>query len=303
LGEGLLTEPWWPTEALAEATVGRPCRTRMGEASLLGECLLTEPKLRVESEYHIRMWSEIQRSFQSLCAEEKRPGLLATVPLAEIWLLPEQAEYLRRKLAGLYALEEGITAVSVGMAYHRDEIEAIPGEWTARIPPGSRWDDYSHAYAQLNNSLNRVSRALAEEYGGVAETATLEGMVEQVTHVSQYFPLCVSHRAVAEAAGLGWRGRHGLVVTPEYGPALRLATVFVPGRIESPRRQLPGCGTCRACIEVCPILDKGIGRSDPNAYREMCRRRIISLRLDDEVCGICVRRCWEITCGEQRQIR
>jgi len=245
------------------------------------------------------MWSEIQRSFQTLCAEAKRPGLLATVPLAEIRLLPAQAEYLRRKLAILNLPEEDITAVSIGMAYHRDEIEAIPGEWTARVPPGSRWDDYAHAYAQLNESLDRVSRALAEEYGGVAETATLEGIVGQVTHVSQYFPLCVSHRAVAEAAGLGWRGRHGLVVTPKYGPALRLATIFVPGRIESPRRPLSSCGTCRACIDVCPILDKGIERSDLNAYREMCRRRIISHGLDGEVCGICVRRCWEVVTRTQ----
>jgi len=253
------------------------------------------------------MWSEIQRAFQTLCAEEKRSGLLATVPLTEIRLLPEQAEHLRRKLAGLYALEEGITAVSLGMAYHRDEIEAIPGEWTARIPPGSRWDDYAHAYAQLNESLDRVSRALAEEYGGVAETATLEGLVGRVTHVRHYFPLCVSHRAVAEAAGLGWRGRHGLIVTPEYGPALRLATVFIPGRIvllgecllTDPSQELPGCGTCRACLEVCPILDKAIGRPDPNAYREMCRRRIVSLGLDDEVCGICVRHCWEVVTRPQ----
>jgi len=257
------------------------------------------------------MWSEIRQSFQTLCAEEKRPGLLATVPLAEIRLLPEQAEYLRSKLAIMNLPEEDITAVAIGMAYHRDEVEAIPGEWTARIPPGSRWDDYAHAYTQLNESLDRVSCALAEEYGGVAETATLEGIVGQVTHVSQYFSLCVSHRAVAESAGLGWRGRHGLIVTPEYGPALRLATVFIPGPIESPRllgeclltelpsHELPGCGTCRACLEVCPILDKGIGRSDSNAYREMCRRRIISLGLDDEVCGICVRRCWEVVTRPQ----
>jgi len=246
------------------------------------------------------MLSEIQRSFKTLCAEEKRPGLLATVPLAEIRLLPEQAKYLRRKLGILNLPEEGITAISLGMAYHRDEIEAIPGEWTTRIPLGSRWDDYAHAYAQLNKSLDRVSRALAGEYGGVAETATLEGIVGQVTHVSQYFPLCVSHRAVAEAAGLGWRGRHGLVVTPEYGPALRLATVFIPGRIETPRRQLPGCGTCRDCLDVCPILGTGIERPDTNTYREMCRRRITSLGLDDEVCGICVRRCWEIVARSQR---
>lgn len=248
------------------------------------------------------MWLEIRRTFQTLCAEEKRPGVLATAPLDEIRLLPEQAGYLRAKLARLNRPDESITAMSIGIAYRREEIEAIPDEWTNQMPPSNRWNDYGHAYTRLNESLNRVSCVLADEYGGVAEAATLEGVVSKVTHVSQYFPLCVSHRAVAEAAGLGWRGRHGLIVTPEYGPAFRLATVFLPRRIETPRRQVPGCGTCRACLDVCPVLRKGMRRSDPNAYREMCRRRIVSLGLDDEVCGICVRRCWEVTCGEQRQI-
>jgi len=242
-------------------------------------------------------WSEIQGAFQALCAEEKRPGVLAATPLGEVELLPEQEAYLRARLARLDAPEGRITALSMGMAYYGEEIEAIPNEWAAWRPTGSRWNEYARAYAQLNAALDRVSRALADAYDGVAEPPTLEGIVGQVTHVRQYFPLCVSHRAVAEAAGLGWRGRHQLIVTPEYGPALRLATVFVPERIESPRRRLSGCGACRACLEVCPILREGARGPDPNAYREMCRRHIVSLGLDDEVCGICVRRCWEVTVG------
>ena len=112
-------------------------------------------------------------------------------------------------------------------------------------------------------------------------------------HVREYFPLCVSHRAVAEAAGLGWRGLHGLIVTPEFGPALRLASVFLPARIEAPPRRLGDCGSCRACLDVCPILRKGTKMADPGAYREMCRRRIDLLALSADVCGICVRACWE----------
>jgi epoxyqueuosine reductase QueG len=152
----------------------------------------------------------------------------------------------------------------------------------------------------LNSALNHVANMLAERFDGVAEEATLSGLVDEVAHVSQYFPLCVSHRAVAEAADLGWRGRHGLIVTPEYGPALRLATVFIVGRVDSPQRQLAGCGTCQACLDVCPVLRVGTRKADPNFYREMCRRRIVSLGLDAEVCGICVRRCWEVICQDSQ---
>ena len=93
---------------------------------------------------------------------------------------------------------------------------------------------------------------------------------------------------------MGWRGRHQLIVTPEFGPALRLATVFVPARIEAPRRELRDCGECTACVDLCPVLGKGLVKSDLNEYREMCRRRIKGLALEADVCGQCIRRCWEV---------
>ncbi len=77
------------------------------------------------------------------------------------------------------------------------------------------------------------------------------------------------------------------MITPEAGPALRFATVFVRQRLSSYDRELPGCGDCLACLEVCPILRPEEG------YRQGCRRRLKALGLEDEVCGICVRVCWE----------
>ncbi len=232
-------------------------------------------------------------SFRALCAAEQRWGVIAAAPLGRVRLLPEQAAYLRRRLVVLSAADDGITAVSLGLAFHPEEILAIPAEWVGSEPPGSRWHQYCAAYHEVNRALNRISLALAERWGGVAEVATLDGLVGQVKHVSDYFPLCVSHRAVAEAAGLGWRGLHGLIVTPEFGPALRLASVFVAGRCEAPPRRLAGCGSCRACLDACPILRKAALAADGNIYRELCRRRIEILGLTADVCGICVRRCWE----------
>lgn len=240
------------------------------------------------------MWTVIEREFQRLCADEKRAGVIAAAPLKSVRLLPEQARYLDRKIEKRGWDKENITALSLGLAYRKEEIEYIPGDWVNILPVGSPWNQYARAYGELNRALNRVSKALAEEFGGIAEGATLEGLVDQVTHVRDYFPLCVSHRSVAEAANLGWRGRHGLIVTPEFGPALRLASVFIPVRVDFPARGLTGCGECRACREVCPVLDKGWKEDDLNRYREMCRKRIEALGLDDEVCGICVRRCWEV---------
>lgn len=241
------------------------------------------------------MWSEIEERFQVLCDQEGRQGVLSAVPLDAVRLLPEQRAYLRRKLATLGTPESGITAVVLGIGYHRDEIEAIPGEWIGPRPAVSRWDDYVDAYDELNRCLGRVSLSLAEAFGGVAEGPTRDGVAGSVTHVRDYFPTCVSHRAFAEESRLGWRGRHGLIVTPEFGPAFRLATIFLPAIVEAPARETNGCGECRACLEVCPVLKKGVTYPDPDIYREMCRRRIKALALSANVCGICVRRCWEVT--------
>jgi epoxyqueuosine reductase QueG len=63
---------------------------------------------------------------------------------------------------------------------------------------------------------------------------------------------------MAQAAGLGWRGINGLVITPEFGPRVRLAAVFT--EIENlPVYEgnehawvLDFCEECRRCIRDCP---------------------------------------------------
>ena len=229
---------------------------------------------------------EIEGEFRLLCEQAGRQGVIGFVPIEGARLLPVQWGYLRHKLDGLGPWSD-ITAVSMGLLYHEPEILAIPAGWMSRLPEDGQWNRYAHAYTELNRLLNQIATRLAEQFGGVVEQATIEGWVGRVSHVDDYFPHCVSHRAFAEAAGVGWRGKHGLVVTPEAGPALRFATIFIPQPLLPDDKHLPGCSDCNACLEVCPILHPKEG------YRERCRRRLKALGLEDEVCGICVRACWE----------
>lgn len=229
---------------------------------------------------------EIERSFQQLCAQAGRRGVIGFCSLASIRLLPQQEQYLRRKLQALSSAEE-ITAISLGLFYHEQEILAIPSAWQSKPQVNDRWNEYAQAYMTLNRTLSDFTAALVARFGGIAEQATIEGWAGRVKHVEEYFTHCVSHRAFAEAAGLGWRGRHGLIVTPDAGPALRFATIFISGRIPSSPKEWAGCGACQACLEVCPVLRK-VGD-----YREACRQRIQVLGLKADVCGICIRVCWE----------
>jgi epoxyqueuosine reductase QueG len=230
---------------------------------------------------------EIEGAFRLLCEQVGRQGVIGFVPIEDVRLLPVQSAYLRRKLDGLGPWSN-ITAISIGLFYHKPEILAIPAGWVSKPPEDGLWNRYARAYTELNRLLNEIATRLAKQFGGLAEQATMEGWVGQVSHVNDYFPACVSHRAFAEAAEVGWRGKHGLVVTPEAGPALRFATIFISQPLSPDDKHLPGCGDCNACLEVCPILRPEDG------YRERCRRRIDALGLENEVCGICVRACWEM---------
>jgi epoxyqueuosine reductase len=58
--------------------------------------------------------------------------------------------------------------------------------------------------------------------------------------------------ALARKAGIGWRGKHTLLLTREAGSMFFLGELFtnVPLTVDSPVSE--HCGTCTKCIDVCP---------------------------------------------------
>ncbi len=82
-------------------------------------------------------------------------------------------------------------------------------------------------------------------------------------------------------AGLGWIGKTALFVSPEFGPAVRLATVFTDLELPTGEPVTESrCGDCRACVDACPA---GCGRDvlwRPGMARELlfdagaCRRHM-----------------------------
>lgn len=58
--------------------------------------------------------------------------------------------------------------------------------------------------------------------------------------------------ALAEKAGLGWRGKHTLLINKDYGSWFFLGEIYtnLPLPVDSPA--INHCGTCTSCIEICP---------------------------------------------------
>ncbi len=150
------------------------------------------------------------------------------------------------------------------------------------------WNIYARWYAYLNESLDYTAGRIAESFKGIAIKATTSGMAEHVTKADQYFPTVVSHRVHAELSGIGWRGKNGLIVNPVYGCMIRLGGVLSSEPLHETERCTEGCGECVSCLEACTFLKYRDLLSD---YRDQCLVYMNSLKLEDEVCGKCVKAC------------
>ncbi|WP_034295791.1 tRNA epoxyqueuosine(34) reductase QueG [Herbaspirillum sp. RV1423] len=58
--------------------------------------------------------------------------------------------------------------------------------------------------------------------------------------------------ALAEKSGLGWRGKHTLLLNREAGSMFFLGELFTDLALPVDQPVAPHCGQCSACIDVCP---------------------------------------------------
>jgi epoxyqueuosine reductase len=58
--------------------------------------------------------------------------------------------------------------------------------------------------------------------------------------------------ALAEKAGLGWRGKHTLLLNKDHGSWFFLGEIYTNLPLPIDQKSNNHCGTCSACIEICP---------------------------------------------------
>jgi epoxyqueuosine reductase len=62
----------------------------------------------------------------------------------------------------------------------------------------------------------------------------------------------VMEKPLAEAAGLGWQGKHTVLVSRDFGSWLFLGAIFTAADLPADNPAAESCGTCRRCLDICP---------------------------------------------------
>jgi epoxyqueuosine reductase len=113
----------------------------------------------------------------------------------------------------------------------------------------------------------------------------------------------VLEREHAARAGLGWIGKHTLLIHPERGSWLLLGGILTTLPIEAPTQQhavRDHCGTCTRCIDACPtsaITPYSVYASKCISYLTIERRLPIDESFDEQIgewifgCDICQEVC------------
>jgi len=218
-------------------------------------------------------------------------GLIGVAAFVDVYndLMPVQRDRLM-EIAGMKAraLMEGGSVICIAIAYPEHAIDSINVVVDGVVDKG-KWNVYAREYQKINGHLDDIAEKIAHGFGSAAITATLGGLIGKVEHVSEYYPLTISHRVAAENAGLGWRGKNELIVNERYGCAIRFASIVTGLPLPRGKKVNPKCGSCRACLEACAILKN---KEKLSNFRESCMRFIRSLALSDEVCGKCIKSCY-----------
>ena len=161
-------------------------------------------------------------------------------------------------------------AIILTMEMDKDAVDLAPSSETQEMS--------NTTYDELGKKTNKLAEFLRENGFGA--------------HASHPAGGVVMYPNLAQNAGLGYKGMHGMLITPEFGPRQRLSTIFtsiqnLPVNNDNEHSWIPDfCAKCGKCIKNCPgnaiIQEKSpeSGKARTKIIKDLCSG-----------CTICMREC------------
>ncbi len=180
-------------------------------------------------------------SAMGVCAPDAIPGAAARL---QRWLAEErhgQMGWMKRRAGwrsspgALWPEARSVVMLAEVYSPESDPMETLAQRDRATISVYARGADY---HDLVKKRLKRVGRWLVE-----AGDAQIKVFVDTAP---------VMEKPLAEAAGLGWQGKHTNLLSRMLGNWFFLGAIFTTADLPPDAPGQERCGSCRRCLDVCP---------------------------------------------------
>ena len=167
-------------------------------------------------------------------AEARLAEFLAAARHGEMDWMAQTAD---RRSHPLHLWPQAKSAVMLGLSYAPgfDPLTLLHDPSTGAISVYAARRDYHDV---IKGRLKQLGQWLARETG------------QAVKVFVDTAPLM--EKPLAQRAGLGWQGKHTNLVSRTHGSWLLLGAILTQAPLEPDDPEADHCGTCRACLDVCP---------------------------------------------------
>nr|WP_232474326.1 tRNA epoxyqueuosine(34) reductase QueG [Sphingomonas sp. MA1305] len=150
-----------------------------------------------------------------------------------IWM--EERAHHRETPAGLWPAVQSVISLGMSYAPAADPLRLADEGEVGRISVYAQGGDYHDV---VKKALKALGRWLAQEAG-----CELKVFVDTAP---------VMEKPLAEAAGLGWQGKHTNLVSRDHGSWLFLGAIYTTLALDPDVAMRQSCGSCDACQRACP---------------------------------------------------
>ncbi len=160
--------------------------------------------------------------------------------------------------AGLWPDVRSVIMLGMSYAPAADPLALADAPTRGRISVYAQGADY-------HDVVKRALKAVARDLVALVPEAGVKVFVDTAP---------VMEKPLAEAAGLGWQGKHTNLVSRDHGSWLFLGAIYTTLDLPSSRAGRDRCGSCDACQRACPT------DAFPAPYRLDARRCISYLTIE-----------------------